>query len=336
MDEAGPSRGQARVYAITQQDAEASNTAVTGTLSIDGIDARVFFDTGSTHSFLSLGMAERLGVEPRRLVIPLLVTSPLGRVWEADLYFPACKVFIEGHGLPANLVLLGMEDFDVILGMDWLSLHHAVLVCREKVVWFHIPGTPEFYYRGDRWSASSSIVSFLQARRMMRKGCVAFLAHVREAEKESLRIEEIRVVREYVDVFPEELPGLPPEREVEFGIELLPGTGPISIPPYRMAPLEMRELKEQLQDLLDRGFIRPSTSPWGAPVLFVKKKDGSLRLCIDYRQLNKVTIKNRYPLPRIDDLFDQLTGAAYFSKIDLRSGYHQLRVRGEDVPKTTF
>ena len=138
------------------------------------------------------------------------------------------------------------------------------------------------------------------------------------------------MVREIGDVFSKELPGLPLEKEIEFNVELLPGTSPISIAPYRMAPTELKELKAQLQDLLDKGFIRPSTSPWGAPVLFVKKKDGTLRLCIDYRQLNKVTIKNKYPLPRIDDLFDQLQGAEYFSKIDLQSGYHQLRIKKED------
>ncbi|KAH0643768.1 hypothetical protein KY289_034742 [Solanum tuberosum] len=129
---------------------------------------------------------------------------------------------------------------------------------------------------------------------------------------------------------------VPPEREIEFGIDLLPNTQPILIPPYRMAPAELKELKEQLKDLLDKGFIRPSISPWGAPVLFVKKKDGSFRMCIDYRQLNNVTIKNKYPIPKIDDLFDQLQGASYFSKIDLRSGYHQLRVRDSVILKITF
>ena len=129
---------------------------------------------------------------------------------------------------------------------------------------------------------------------------------------------------------------MPPARTLEFTIELNPGTAPISKAPYRMAPPEMSELKTQLQDLFDKGYIRPSASPWGAPVLFVKKKDGSMRLCIDYRELNNVTIKNKYPLPRIDDLFDQLNGASVFSKIDLRSGYHQLRVAEKDIPKTAF
>ena len=145
-----------------------------------------------------------------------------------------------------------------------------------------------------------------------------------------------RVVCEYQDVFPDELPRLPPQRVVDFGTELHPGTSPISMTPHRMAPVELQELRVQLQELLDKGFIRPSTSPWGAPVLFAKKKDKTLRLCINYRQLNRVTIKNRYPLPRIVDLFDQLGGARVYSKIDLRTSYHQLRVRETDIPKTTF
>ncbi|GJR50846.1 putative nucleotidyltransferase, ribonuclease H [Tanacetum coccineum] len=130
--------------------------------------------------------------------------------------------------------------------------------------------------------------------------------------------------------------GLPPTRQVEFQIDLMPGAAPVARAPYRLAPSEMKELSEQLQELSDKGFIRPSSSPWGAPVLFVKKKDGSFRMCIDYRELNKLTVKNRYPLPRIDDLFDQLQGSSVYSKIDLRSGYHQLRVREEDIPKMAF
>ncbi|GKB44603.1 putative reverse transcriptase domain-containing protein [Tanacetum coccineum] len=138
------------------------------------------------------------------------------------------------------------------------------------------------------------------------------------------------------DVFPENLPGIPPIHQVEFQIDLIPEAAPIARTPYRLAPSEMQELSNQLQELTDRGFIQPSTSPWGTPVLFVKKKDGSFRMCIDYRELNKLTIKNRYPLPRIDDLFDQLQGSSIYSKIDLGSGYHQLRVREEDIPKTSF
>ena len=141
---------------------------------------------------------------------------------------------------------------------------------------------------------------------------------------------------EFVDVFPEELPGLPPHRDVAFGIELHPGTTPISMTPHRMEPVKLQELRVQLKELLDKRFIRPSTSPWGAPVLFAKKRGKTLRLCIGDRQLNRVTIKNRYPLPRIDDLFDQLRGVRVYSQIDLRTGYHQLRVRETDIPKTAF
>jgi hypothetical protein len=144
------------------------------------------------------------------------------------------------------------------------------------------------------------------------------------------------VVDEFPDVFPDELPGMPPDRDIEFIIELLLGTAPIAKRPYRMGVDKLEELKKQIKELLNKGFICPSSSPWGAPVIFVDKKDGTQRMCVDYRSLNEVTIKNKYPLPRIDDLFDQLRGACVFSKIDLRSGYHQLKIWNSDIPKTTF
>ncbi|GJX44173.1 putative reverse transcriptase domain-containing protein [Tanacetum coccineum] len=191
--------------------------------------------------------------------------------------------------------------FDVIIGMDWLAKYQAIIVYAEKIV-----------------------------------RCPVFLAHVTtnevEDKSEKKRLEDVPIVRD----FPEDLPGLPPTRQVEFQIDLVPGAAPVARAPYRLAPSKMKELSEQLKELSDKGFIRPSSSPWGAPVLFVKKKDGSFRMCIDYRELNKLTVKNRYPLPRIDDLFDQLQGSSVYSKIDLRSGYHQLRVREEDIPKTAF
>jgi hypothetical protein len=152
----------------------------------------------------------------------------------------------------------------------------------------------------------------------------------------AIQLEDIPGVCEYPDVFPDDLPGMPPDRDVEFVIELQPGTAPISKRPYRMPPKELAELKVQLQELLDKGYIRPSSSPWGSPALFVKKKDGSLRMCVDYRPLNAVTIKNKYTLPRVVVLFDQLAGAKVFSNIDLRSGYHQIKIRASDVPKTAF
>ncbi|KAL0358253.1 UNVERIFIED_CONTAM: Transposon Tf2-12 polyprotein, partial [Sesamum calycinum] len=170
----------------------------------------------------------------------------------------------------------------------------------------------------------------------MLEGCEAYLAHVIDAEKVSPTLEEIPIVRDFPKVFPGDLPGLPSHREVNFNIKTLPGVAPISIALYRMALVELQELKKQLEELLEKGFVRPSISPWGAPVLFVKKKDGSMRLCVDYRQLNRVTVKNKYPLPSIDDLLDQLKGATTFSKIDLRSGYWQLRIAEKDILKTAF
>jgi hypothetical protein len=146
----------------------------------------------------------------------------------------------------------------------------------------------------------------------------------------------IRVVSEFPDVFPDDLPGMPPDRDIEFSIDLLPGTAPIAKRPYRMAPVEHEEVKKTVDKLLAKGYIRHSFSPWAFPVLLVEKKDGAKRMCVDYRDLNAVTIKNKHPLSRIEDLFDQLQGACVFSNIDLRSGYHQLKIGPEDIPKMAF
>ncbi|GJZ39513.1 putative reverse transcriptase domain-containing protein [Tanacetum coccineum] len=213
-----------------------------------------------------------------------------------------------------------LGSFDAIISIDWLAKYQAIIVCAEKIV--RIPwGNETLIIHGDgRFPI--------------------FLAHVTakevEDKSEKKRLEDVPIVQDSPKVFPEDLSGLPPTRQVEFQIDLVPGAAPIARAPYRLSPSEMKELSEQLKELSDKGFIRPSSSPWGAPVLFVKKKDGSFRMCIDYRELNKLTVKNRYPLPRIDDLFDQLQGSSVYSKIDLRSGYHQLRVREEDILKTAF
>ncbi|GJX48913.1 putative reverse transcriptase domain-containing protein [Tanacetum coccineum] len=183
-----------------------------------------------------------------------------------------------------------------------------------------------------------NIISCTETQKYLLKGCHVFLAHVttKEAEdkSEGKRLEDVPIVRDFPEVFPKDLPGIPSTRQVEFQIDLIPGATPVARAPYRLAPSEMKELSDQLKELSDKGFIRPSSSPWGASVLFVKKKDGSFWMCIDYWELNKLTVKNRYPLLRIDDLFDQLQGSSVYSKVDLRSGYHQLRVREEDIPKT--
>ena len=172
----------------------------------------------------------------------------------------------------------------------------------------------------------------------MRKGCQLYAITINDLEEEENgpHLKDYPVLQEFRDIFPSKLPGMPPPRTVDFHIDLVPGAQPVSRAPYRMTTNELNELKIQLEELLEKGHICPSVSPWGAPVVFVKKKDGSLRLCIDYRQLNKLTIKNRYPLPRIDDLFDQLQGARVFSKIDMKLGYQQLRIVESDIHKTIF
>ena len=235
-----------------------------------------------------------------------------------------------------DLIALPFNEFDLILRIDWLSKHRAIVDCDKKIVLLKCPDLSEVTVQGIRSESIPKVISAMEARHFLRKGCEAFLALILDSKREQVNLENIPVIREFPDVFPEELPGVPPEREVDLSIEVVQGTTPISRAPYRMAPTELKELKTQLHELLDKGFIRPSVSPWGAPVLFVKKKDGTLWMCIDYRQINKVTVKNKYRLPRIEDLFYQLKGASVFSKIDLRSRYYQLRVKEVDVPKTSF
>ncbi|KAL0554254.1 hypothetical protein IC582_008171 [Cucumis melo] len=327
---------QGRVLATNRTEAEKAGTVVTGTLPVLGHYALVLFDSGSSHSFISSAFVlhARLEVEPLHHV--LSVSTPSGECMLSKEKVKACQIEIAGHVIEVTLIVLDMLDFDVILGMDWLAANHASIDCSRKEVTFNPPSMASFKFKGGGSKSLPQVISAIRASKLLSQGTWGILASVVDTREVNVSLSSEPVVRDYPDVFPEELPGLPPHREVEFAIELEPGTVPISRAPYRMAPAELKELKVQLQELLDKGFIRPSVSPWGAPVLFVKKKDGSMRLCIDYRELNKVTVKNRYPLPRIDDLFDQLQGATVFSKIDLRSGYHQLRIKDEDVPKTAF
>ena len=264
------------------------------------------------------------------------VSLPAGDPLVSDRVVRDSRVLIGGQEFPADLVALNMRDFDVVLSMDWPSRYRVTLDCYKKEVKLHRLGKLEVKFKGIRMELSSSMISTMAAQRMLHKGCQGYLAYVVETGKEGTLMDEIPVVREFSDELPDDIAGLPPDREVEFTIDLIPGTEPISIPPYRMAPAKLRELKAQLEELLSKGFIRLSISPKGTPVLFLKKKDGSLRLCIDYKQLNRVTIRNQYPLPRINELFDQLQGSRVYSKIDLRSGYHQLRVQEGDVPKIAF
>ncbi|GJR62610.1 putative reverse transcriptase domain-containing protein [Tanacetum coccineum] len=239
-----------------------------------------------------------------------------GKKVEVDRIIRDCKLELGNSLFIIDLIPLGHGFFNVIVGMDWLSKNKVVILCHEKVVEIPLEGGGILRVQGERTP-----------------GVAKALMNVKVDEP---KLSDISVIRDFVDVFPEDLSGLPPQRQVEFRIDLVSGAMPVAKSPYRLAPSEMQELSGQLQELQDKGFIRPSHSPWGAPVLFVKKKDGYFRMFIGYRELNKLTVKNRYPLPRIDDLFNQLQEARYFSMIDLRSGYHQLRVHEDDIPKTAF
>ena len=326
----------ARAYAMRAREDPDILVVIAGTFTLFDIDLYALIDPGSTHSYICMEqMSDKLpAVE--LLDYDLLVTSPLGHSVRVNRVYKNCPLMVHDREFSVDLIALPFHEFDLILRMDWLSKHRAIVDCDKTIVMLKCPDLSEVRILGIRSESVPKILLAMKARRFLRKGCEAFLALVLDSKREQVNLENIPVIREFPDVFPEELPGVPPEREVDLSIEVVQGTTPISRTPYRMAPTELKELKTQLHELLDKGFIRSNVSPWGAPILFVKKKDGTLQMCIDYRQINKVTVKNKYPLPRIEDLFDQLRGASVFSKIDLRSGYYQLRVKEVDAPKTTF
>ncbi|KAI3762516.1 hypothetical protein L1987_52946 [Smallanthus sonchifolius] len=310
-------KARTRAYAVTEEEARGNPDVVSGTFLVNDECAAILFDSGASKSFISNAFSCKLD-------------STVFQVTED------CIIEIEGHKFPSRLFLLTLGGFDIVLGMDWLAANEAQIICKRKRIHLKAPsGSPITVY-GDWNCTMPNIISMIKAESYMRRGCEAYLAYVIDDRTKMNELKNVPVVCNFPEVFPEDLPGLPPDREIEFQIDLLLGDEPVAKAPYRLALSEMKELMSQLEELTEKGFIRPSISPWGAPVLFVKKKDGSMRMCIDYRELNKRTVKNKYPLPRIDDLFDQLQGANWFSKIDLRSGYHQLKVREEDVPKTAF
>ncbi|GJU06561.1 putative reverse transcriptase domain-containing protein [Tanacetum coccineum] len=304
-NQAGNDRAPAKVYVVGNAGANPDNV-VAGTFLLNNHYAYILFDTGADRSFVSTTFSSQIDITPSTLDHYYDVELADGRVIGLNTIFKGCTLNFLNHQFNINLMPVELGSFDVIIG------------------------------NGATINIISSTISCTKTQKYMEKGFPIFLAHVitkeGEDKSEKKRLEDVPVVQD----FPEDLSGLPPTRQVEFQIDLVPGAAPVARAPYRLAPSEMKELSEQLKELSDKGFIRPSSSPWGAPVLFVKKKDGSFRMCIDYRELNKLTVKNRYPLPRIDDLFDQLQGSSVYSKIDLRSGYHQLRVREEDIPKTAF
>jgi hypothetical protein len=301
---------QGRLNFTALADIQEGAPVMSGIFSVLNYPTVILFDSGASHSFISAKCQLPFHHTDGGITIATLegrfATYQINR--QVPIKFGSLVI-------RTTLLILGLDSMDIILGTDWLSRHQAVLDIVARAIEIHSPTCGE-------------ITLYLP-----NQGCTRSYAFTLI---ESL-IERIPVVYEYPDVFfPDELPGMPLDRNIEFAIELQPGTAPISKRPYRMPPAELAELKKQLQELLDKGFICPSTSPWGCPALFVKKKDESLRLCVDYRPLNAVTIKNKYPLPRIDVLFDQLVGAKVFSKIDLRSGYHQIKIRASNIPKTAF
>ncbi|GKB92399.1 putative reverse transcriptase domain-containing protein [Tanacetum coccineum] len=301
---------QGRAYMLRDRNAHQDPNVVTGMFLLNQHLARVLFNFGADKSFISTSLASMLNIPPITIDTFYDIEMADRSLVSTNTVIQGCTLTLLNQPFEIDLMPIKLGSFDIVIGMDWLSKYHARIICDEKVV--HIPIDGEtLIIQGDR-------------------------TQVMKKTPDEKRLEDIPVIREFPEVFPEDLPGIPPVHQVEFQIDLIPGATPVARAPYRLAPSEMQELSNQLQELSDRGFIQPSTSPWGAPVLFVKKKDGSFRMCIDYRELNKLIVKNRYPLPIIEDLFDQLQGSSVYSKIDLRSGYHQLRVRDEDISKTAF
>ena len=305
------SRGQ--VNCISAEEAQEDPNVVLGTLLVNCHPASVLFDTGASHSFISENYARLHNVAFCDLPSSMVIQTP-GSKWQTSRVSHGNEIQVDRLVFLASLIALKSSDINIILGMDWMSAHQAKIDCFSRTVQLTHP--------------SGKIVNVLTriAKRQLYSLNASPLPD----------LEDVPVVRDFPDVFPEELPGVPPDRDVEFVIDLIPGTVPIARRPYKMAPLELAELKKQLDESLKKGFIRPSSSPWACPVLFVKKKDGTDRMVVDYRPVNLVTIKNKYPLPRINDLYDQLAGSSVFSKMDLRLGYHQIKIRNGDIPKTAF
>ncbi|GJR55755.1 putative reverse transcriptase domain-containing protein [Tanacetum coccineum] len=309
-------QARGRVFMLGAEEAHQDPNIVTGTFTLNKHFATTLFDSGADYSFVSTTFIPLLGLEPSDLGFKYEIEIASGQLVEIDKVIKGCKLEIEGHIFDIDLIPFGHGSFDVIIGMDWLSNFKAEIICHEKVVRIPLPDGKVLRVVGERPDEKARL-----------------LISAKASDKKQ---EKIVMVRDFPEVFLDNLSGLSLIQEIEFRIELTPGAMPVAKSPYRLAPSELEELSGQLKELQDKGFIRPSSSPWGAPVLFVKKKDGSFRMFIGYRELNKFTVKNRYPLPRIDDLFDQLQGSQFFSKIDLRSGYHQLRVHEDDISKTAF
>jgi hypothetical protein len=297
-----------RVNHVAVEEAHEAPDIIISMFSVNDTSAVVLFDFVASHSFMSTAYVGKHNLPLFLLKCQMIVSSPGGDMPARQLC-PNVNLKIKGVDLVANLIVLESKDIDVIFGMDWLSKHKVLINYCKKSVKFTTPDGKE--------------LKFVAEPVVTTKG-VANRANVNQMD--ASQGPEVPVVSEFPDIFLEELPGMPPNRDIEFVHELMPGTSPIYKSPYRMATPELAKLKEHIKELLEKGFICPSSSLWGAPVILVPKKDGTQRLCMDYGALHEVTVNNKFSLRRIDDLFDQLRGACVFSKIDLRSGYHQLKI----------
>nr|GEY65897.1 RNA-directed DNA polymerase [Tanacetum cinerariifolium] len=290
-----------RAFMLGAEEVRQDPNIVTGTFTLNDHYATTLFDSGANYSFVSTTFIPLLGIEPSELGFIYAIEIASGQLVEIDKVIKGCRLEIESHVLDIDLIPFGHGSFDVIIGMDWLSNHKAEIICHEKVV--RIP-----LLDGKLWIGSDHKAEIICHEKVVRipllDGKVLIVLRERPEEKVRLLMSAKTSDKKQGEIV-----------VVRYFLE---------------------ELLGQLKELPDKGFIRPSSLPWGAPVLFVKKKDGSFRMCIDYRELNKLTVKNHYLLPRIDDLFDQLQGSQFFSKIDLRSEYHQLRVHENDILKTAF
>nr|GEX31375.1 putative reverse transcriptase domain-containing protein [Tanacetum cinerariifolium] len=310
-NQGGRNNAPARVYAVGRVGTDPDANVVTGTFFLNNRYAYVLFDTGADKSFVSTTFSTQINITPSTFDHCCDVELADGRIIGLNIILRGCSLNLLNHPFNINLMPIQLGSFDAIIGMDWLAKYQAVIACAEKIVC--IPWGNETLIKHGNGSNQGnttrlSIISCTKTEKYVMKGFPIVLAHITtkevEDKSENKRFEDVPIVRNFPEVFPEDLPGLPLTRPVEFQIDLVPGAAPVARAPYRLAPSEMKELAEQLKELSNKGFIRPSSSPWGAPVLFVKNKDGSFWMCIDYRELNKLTVKNRYPLPRIDDLFD--------------------------------
>eukprot|EP00253_Pinus_taeda_P002532 PITA_02532 len=324
--------------ALEDRQVEYQPTMVEFKGKISNLTISVLIDPGATLSYVSPKIVERCSLQPVKFKNPWLVQLATGAKWRVTAKINDCSFIIADQPVTADLNVLPLRSYDILIGMDWLEKHWSLVDCKTKIIYYRDQQGNRKELQGIKQLVQVRPITANQLMKCIRKGCQVYAIQVGYANSKdkSASLNNIPIIQEFTDVFPEEIPGLPPRRNIDFTIELIPGAAPVSRAPYRMSTPELTELKMQLQELLDKEYIRPSVSPSGALVLFVKKKDGTLWMCIDYRQLNKLTIKNKYPLPRIDELFDQVKGATVFSKINLRSGYHQIRIKDEDIAKTAF